>query len=179
LTVLRPDGKLRRVWQDGKISGEVFLEDYAALILGLVELYQVDFNIRWFAAAQELADEMIARFIDPTGGFFDTPIDSEVWLLRSKDLQDNVTPSGNALAIETLLKLAAFTGRADYRDLAEKFLRLVTEPALHYPTAFARWLTAADFALAQVKQIAIVGEVASPNVQEMLKVLREIIGLIW
>ena len=47
------------------MTEEVFLEDYAALILGLLELYQTDFNNHWFASALKLADEMIERFNDP------------------------------------------------------------------------------------------------------------------
>ena len=128
LTVLRPDGKLRRSWRDGKTTDEVFLEDYAALILGLLELYQTDFNNRWFSSALELAGEMIQRFSDPVGGFFDTPADGESLLVRPKDLQDNATPSGNALAVEALLKLSALTGRGDFRDLAEAALRPAADP---------------------------------------------------
>ncbi len=173
LTALRPGGKLCRAWRNGKTSGQAFLEDYAALALGLLDLYQVAFDVRSCALAQELIDEMVARFSDPLGGFFDTPLDGETLLVRPKDLQDNATPSGNALAVEALLKLAALTGRADYRSLAEQALRLVVEPALRYPTAFARWLTAADFALARVKQVAIVGKPESPAAQEMLQVVRE------
>ncbi len=53
------DGRLRRSWRQGQTSPEVFLEDYAAFILGLLDLYQADFNPRWFAAAQALTGEMI------------------------------------------------------------------------------------------------------------------------
>ncbi|MCC6568813.1 MAG: thioredoxin domain-containing protein, partial [Anaerolineales bacterium] len=109
LSRLRPNGKLKHSWRGEKTTGEVFLEDYAALILGLLELYQTDFNDRWFSAAKELADEMIEQFNDPAGGFFDTSKHGEALLLRPKDTQDNATPSGNALACEALLKLAAFT----------------------------------------------------------------------
>jgi uncharacterized protein len=156
LNSLRPDGKLKRSWRDGKVTNEVFLEDYAALILGLVELYQTDFNNKWFTAARELADEMIELFTDPNDGFFDTSKENEGLLLRPKDLQDNATPSGNALACEALLKLSAFTDNGKYRDFAEKSLGLVAGMALQYPTAFSRWLSAADFALGNVKQVAVV-----------------------
>ncbi len=140
LNSLRPDGKLKRSWRDGKPTNEVFLEDYAALVLGLIELYQTDFNDRWFASARELTDEMIQLFSDPNGGFFDTAKDSEELLLRPKDLQDNATPSGNSLACEALLKLAAFSDEGTYRELAEKSMSQVSESALRYPTAFGRWL---------------------------------------
>jgi uncharacterized protein YyaL (SSP411 family) len=156
LTALRPDGKLRRAWREGKTTDEVFLEDYAALILGLLDLYQTDFDNKWFTSALELAEEMIQRFSDPAGGFFDTPADGEALLVRPKDLQDNATPSGNSLAVEALLKLSALTGRGDFRDQAERALRLVVEPAARYPTAFAHWLSAAEFAGAKVKQVAII-----------------------
>jgi uncharacterized protein YyaL (SSP411 family) len=156
LESLKPNGTLRHSWRAGKTTNEVFLEDYAALILGLIELYQTDFEDKWFSAAKDLADEMIELFDDPQGGFFDTSKDSEALLLRPKDLQDNATPSGNALACEALLKLAAFTDDGKYRDLAEKSLGLVAGFAAEYPTAFARWLSAADFALGNVKQVAVI-----------------------
>jgi hypothetical protein len=169
LNWLRPEGKLKRSWREGKITNDVFLEDYAALILGLLELYQTDFNDKWFTAARELTDEMIELFNDPNGGFFDTPKNSEELLLRPKDVQDNATPSGNALACEALLKLAAFTDDGTYRDLAEKSLSQVTESALRYPTAFGRWLSAADFALGNVKQVAVVYDASQDNAQELIQ----------
>src|SRR5918993_1241048 len=172
MDALRPDGKLRRSWRQGKATNEVFLEDYASLILGLLELYQTDFQDKWFASAQELAEEMIALFQDPNGGFFDTAKEGETLLLRPKDLQDNATPSGNALACEALLKLAAFTDNGKYRDLAEKALALVADMAPRYPTAFARWLSAADFALGNVKQIAVLYEAEGEDGSDLIRVVQ-------
>jgi uncharacterized protein YyaL (SSP411 family) len=172
MDALRPDGKLKRSWRQGKVTNEVFLEDYAALILGLLELYQTGFQTRWFAFAQELAREMIDLFEDPDGGFFDTSRESESLLLRPKDLQDNATPSGNALACEALLKLAAFTEHGEYRDRAEKSLKLIASYALRYPTSFARWLSAADFALAGVKQVAVVYKTDPEEARPLLHTLR-------
>jgi hypothetical protein len=172
LNALRPNNKLKHSWRKGKTTDEVFLEDYAALILGLIELYQTDFNNKWFGSAKELADEMIELFNDPNGGFFDTPKDGEVLLLRPKDLQDNATPSGNALACEALLKLSAFSDDGAYRDLAEKSLSQVTGSALRYPTAFARWLSAADFALGNVKQVAVLLDASQDRTQELIRVTR-------
>jgi len=172
LTRLKTNGKLRRAWRNGRATEEVFLEDYAALINGLLELYQTDFNNRWFIAAQELIDEMITRFSDPSGGFFDTPRDGETLPVRPKDIQDNATPSGNALACEALLRLASFTDKGQYRDLAEKALSLVVEPALRYPLAFARWLSAADYALDNGKQIAVLYEADGENARALLDVIR-------
>jgi len=173
LTQPRPGGSLRRSWRKGKTTDEVFLEDYAALITALLELYQTDFDNRWFVHAQELTDEMVHRFNDPAGGFFDTPSDGGTLLFRPKDLQDNATPSGNSLAVEALLRMAAFSDRPDLRQKAEEMLGLIAEQALRYPTAFARWLSAADFALGRVRQVAVVGDMAKEGTQSLLAILRE------
>jgi len=173
LKELRPYGKLKHAWRDGKTTNDVFLEDYAALILGLLELYQTDFNMKWFSSAIELTDEMIVLFEDPNGGFFDSSKDAQQLLLRPKDVQDNATPSGNALACEALLKLAEFTGEGKYRDLAERSLRLVTGMATHYPTAFARWLSAADMVSGKTKQIAVVYEAGRQDeADKLIRIIR-------
>jgi uncharacterized protein YyaL (SSP411 family) len=171
LSALRPGGKLRRAWREGKTTGEVFLEDYAALVLGLIELYQTDFNTKWFAAARELADEMIDRFRDPNGGFFDTPRDGEGLLIRPKDIQDNATPSGNALACEALIKLAAFTGEGQYRDLAEQSLALVPDFASRYPLGFGRWLSASETDSMHIRQVALIGQIGEEEFERMRRAI--------
>jgi len=171
LSELRPNGRLVRAWRDGKTTKEVFLEDYASLILGLLELYQTDFNNNWFVHAKELADEMIDRFRDSQGGFFDTPKDAEQLLIRPKDIQDNATPSGNSLACEALVKLAAYTNEAIYRELAEESLNQITEISLRYPLGFANWLSAAENALGRLKQVAVLGEPGDESFKAMLKAI--------
>ncbi len=172
LSQLIAGGKLRRSWRNGSAISEVFLEDYSALILGLLELYQADFNNKWFVAAKELTDEMIEKFTDPEGGFFDTPNDAAVLLIRPKDIQDNATPSGNSLACEALIKLAAFTDEGKYRDIAEKSLTLITDFVLRYPLGFARWLSAAEDAQGNMKQIALLGEAGEKIFEQMIKIAR-------
>ena len=172
LNNLYANGHLHRSWRDDKTTDEVFLEDYASLIIGLIELYQTNFDNQWFTAAVELADKMIIRFSDSSGGFFNTPNDGAPLLIRPKDLQDNATPSGNALACEALLKLAAFTDKGEYRDAAEKTLRLITDMALRYPMGFARWLSAADFALDNGKQIAVTFDAMDENAQEPIQFIQ-------
>ncbi|MFC2063803.1 thioredoxin domain-containing protein [Chloroflexota bacterium] len=173
LTKLRPEGKLRHTYRAGQVGREVFLEDYAALILGLLELYQTDFNHRWFVEAEELAGEMLAFFSDPAGGFFDTAADAETLLTRPKDLQDNATPSGNAMAVEALLKLAAFTEKAEWAETALKAFSLAGDLSSRYPTAFSRWLSAADFALGKIKQVAIIGDPADEGTQALIREVRK------
>jgi uncharacterized protein YyaL (SSP411 family) len=118
-----------------------------------------------------LAEEMIEHFSDPTGGFFDTGDDHEELLFRPKDVQDNATPSGNALATLALLQLSAFSGNGRWRDIAEKTLGNILEIAIRYPTGFAQWLCALDFAIGPVQEVAILGNMDSPEFQKLRETL--------
>jgi uncharacterized protein len=92
------NGRLRRSWKAGDVRHTGYLEDHANLIEGLLALYETTFNERWFAAARELADTMLAHSTDPAGGFFDASDDAEALVTRPKDLQYNAVRSGNAMA---------------------------------------------------------------------------------
>ncbi len=163
--------RLLRSWREGQAKHNAYLEDYAGLILGLLSLYQSDPNPKWYATALGLADEMVAHFSDPNGGFFDTRDDHEALLVRPKDIQDNATPSGNALAATALLELSAYGDRIEWRDRAENMLGFMQNAALRYPTAFAKWLSAADFAEGPSHEVAIVGDLNDSKTQELMKTL--------
>src|SRR6202008_5034016 len=86
-------------------------------------------DMRYYEAAVKLADAMIARFYDRTGGaFFDTApnaagsISLGAWTARRKPLQDSPTPAGNPTAASALLRLEALSGRGEYREIAEDTL---------------------------------------------------------
>lgn len=151
------DDRLLRSWRAGQALHNAFLEDYAGLVVALLSVYQSDPDPTWYVAALKLADEMVAHFSDPQGGFFDTRDDHEALLLRPKDLQDSATPSGNSLAATALLQLAAYGDRTEWRSIAETMLASVRDAALRFPTAFANWACAADFAQGPAQEIAIIG----------------------
>jgi uncharacterized protein YyaL (SSP411 family) len=166
------NGRLLRTWKAGEAKLNGYLEDYAYLIEGLLELYQTTFEPRWFVAAQELADTMIAHFQAPDGGFYDTSDDHETLISRPRDLQDNATPSGNAMAVTALLRLAGFTNDWRYADIAHQALAQVQSLMAQYPLGFGQWLQALAYALSQPKEIAIVGDPEAANTQALLSVVR-------
>jgi uncharacterized protein len=168
--LLGVDGRLGRSWKDGRATGQGVLEDYANLAEGLLALYEATFDERWFTTARALADAILERFTDPDGGFYDTATDHERLITRPKDVQDNATPSGGAVATLVLLRLAAFTGEGRYRDTAERAIATVTMYTARYPTAFAMWLQAIDLALAPVAEVAIVGDPSDPATRALLEV---------
>jgi uncharacterized protein YyaL (SSP411 family) len=156
----RQNGRLLRTWKAGsEAKYDAYLEDYAYLADGLLALYQNTFDIRWFNWAQELADIVLDHFRDEAhGGFYDTADDHEELVQRPKDVQDNATPSGNAMAAQVLLKLTLYTGDSRYWDVAEEAVAALHEPMAEHPTAFAHWLCAAAFILGQPREVAIVGD---------------------
>ncbi len=167
---LYQDNRLLRSWRNGQAKYNAYLEDYAGLILGLLALYQTDPNPKWYQFSLKLADEMVSHFADPEGGFFDTRDDHEALIFRPKDLQDNATPSGNALAAQALLQLSAYGDRVEYRDIAEEMLSAMQGAMTRYPTAFAQWLSAANFALGPTYEVAILGEIQASQ---------HLINIVW
>jgi uncharacterized protein YyaL (SSP411 family) len=159
-----PDGRLLRTPQ---LAG--YLDDHAYLVEALLALYEATLDPRWYRGAAGLADEMIARFADPErGGFFTTAADQSDLPVRRKDLEDSPIPSGNSSAAVGLLRLAALSGEHRYEEQAEGVLALLFPLAVKHPLAFGHLLRAADFHLASVREVAIVG----PEPEPLLAVVR-------
>src|SRR5262249_16982464 len=111
LDTMREGNRLLRTYKDGRAHIGAFLEDYAALTDGLLELHRATGETRWLESAVTTADSMLERFWDANvNGFYDTANDAEGLITRPRDLLDNATPSGNSLAIDVLLRLASLTG---------------------------------------------------------------------
>ncbi len=168
--LLGEDGRLSRSWKDGRATAAGVLEDYANLAEGILALYEATGDESWFAVAVGLADVILARFADPTGGFFDTADDAEPLVVRPKGLGDNAVPSGGAMATTVLLRLAALTGDARYRTAAERALATVGPYLARYPTGFAQWLCALELAHAGITEVAIIGDRDDDEVRGLLRV---------
>lgn len=172
LSELQINDRLYRSWRNGQAQHFAYLEDYAALVQGLLSLYQSDPNVEWFKQARKLTNDMISAFQDThSGGFFDTRHDHEDLLVRPKDIQDNATPSGNALAAHALLQLFSFTGDNSYREIAERMLGSIQTTAVRYPTAFAEWLCALDFAQGEITEVALLGDLSQPGMDNLIDAL--------
>ena len=164
--------RLLRSYKDGQAKFNAYLEDYAFYADGLLALYEATFDPRWFEAARGLAQTIVEQFADEEGGgFFDTSADHETLLTRPKDLYDNATPAGNSVAVEVLLRLAAYTGEGAYRERAERYLSALAASVAQHPGAFGRLLSALDFAIGPVQEVALVGDPAGPDTRDLLAAL--------
>ena len=168
------DGRLLHVWKAGQAKLTAYLEDYSYLIEGLLALYQATFEERWYLAARDLAEAMIAHFGAPDGrGFFDTADDHEGLITRPRELQDNAVPSGNAMAALALLHLARLSLEPRYEELAQRTFQQVRELPSQHPLAFAQWLIALDYALGRPREVAIVGAPGATDTQRLLDVCNQ------
>ena len=164
-------GELRRTWRAGKAGTQAFLEDHAALALGLLTLYGLDFQNRWLVAARWLGEQILDRFLDPAGGFFDTPAGQTNLIARPKSTQDSPSPSGGSMATSLMLQLYALTGEDMFREAADATLAPMVSPTSQHPTAFAGWLDAFEHARRGTLQLAIVGDPRREDFQRLLKVV--------
>jgi uncharacterized protein YyaL (SSP411 family) len=135
-----------------------FADDHAALALGLYSLYQATGEEEWFTAAERHVAELRGRFAADGGGFHATPNDGEPLINRPFNIQDNPTPSDNALAMEALQIHAAFTLDTEALAEVEATMARLAAQALAHPAfggyALAVWLTH----LTGVREVAIVAD---------------------
>jgi uncharacterized protein YyaL (SSP411 family) len=168
------DGRVFRSHKDGSTRIAGFLEDYAAVALGFLALYELTFDRTWLDRSRALADAMVEWFwAEDASVFFDTPRDHEELITRPRDVTDNATPSGTSLAAELLLRLGDVLGDADMTRRATFVLETLAEPMARYPLAFGHALTAVDFAVHGAIEVAIVGAPTSTDFRALVSAVKD------
>jgi uncharacterized protein len=166
------DGVLFRVYKDGTARIPGYLEDYAGMVSGLVDLYEAGFDPRWLTAAERLAGTMRGEFSDPAGGFFNTAERHDDLIVRVKSAQDGSTPSGNSLAAGALLRLGRLLGRADLEEEGARTLRAFQPLLEQAPGACHQSFLALDFLQGPPFEVAIVGPRDDLSTRELLRTAR-------
>jgi uncharacterized protein len=154
------DGKtLYHRWRDGERDSVQLLRAYSDLLAGSLDLYEATLESSHLDFALALADAMIDKFQDSEhGGFFESTADAKDLILRVKEDYDGAEPSGNSVAAQALLRLAAITGRADFRAVAEKTFQLLSQRLEQLPQAVPHLLLALDFYLHEPHHVVLVGD---------------------
>jgi uncharacterized protein YyaL (SSP411 family) len=159
------DGRrgLLRTWAKGR-PGQTpgFLEDYAAMGVGLLTLYAATGEVRWFREAEWIIRQIPERFGGDRGAMFTS--ESDELIKRPRDLFDNPLPSGNSLAAEAMLMLALYSGDADLRDRAEANLAAVAPLLSRYPSGVGHALAVIASIHYGTRELAIVGPDRGPMV---------------
>ncbi len=149
--------RLYRSYKDGRPLYGAYLDDYAFFIAGLIDLYEATHDILWLERAVDLNRVMEKNHGDEAdGGFFMTGALHETLIVREKPCEDGAIPSGNAVAVLNLLRLAEYTLDDGYRQRAEKALTLFSKPMQSAPSAMSEMLSAFDFYMDDPLEIIIV-----------------------
>ena len=169
------EGRLLHTYKDGlaKILG--YLDDYAFLTVGLLDLFEATFDRGLLVKAQQLADIMIAEFWDDNdGAFFYTGKSHEQLISRAKPAFDASVPSGNSMAAQLLLRLYHYTNNDGYLKKAETILRSYRDAMAAQPFGLAHMLGALDFYLAKPKEIVIIGAPDDPATVALLDAVHSV-----
>ncbi|MDE2058694.1 MAG: DUF255 domain-containing protein [candidate division NC10 bacterium] len=157
-TLVQPDGRLLRTYRNGSAHLNAYLEDYAYLCEGLIDLYETGGEARYLREAVRLAERLLADFVDEESGAFCTTSRDHEWLiLRHREGTDGATPSGNAVAAAALARLSFHLDREELRRAAEQAISAHGKRIALYPHAFAKSLAVTDFLLEGPVELALIG----------------------
>jgi uncharacterized protein YyaL (SSP411 family) len=167
--LIRADGRLMARYREGETAYPGYLDDYAFLIWGLIELYEASFDVKYLQLAVRLNDDMIKYFGDgDKGGYFIYGSDSEQLIARPKEVYDGAMPSGNSVAALNLLRLGRLTGSTELEEEAEGVFSAFADKINNYTMGHTYMLMALMFSRGKGSEIVIVGDRKSASVQSFI-----------
>ncbi|MDY0186379.1 MAG: thioredoxin domain-containing protein [Syntrophus sp. (in: bacteria)] len=165
-------GRLLHRWRDGEAAMPASVDDYAFLIWGLIEAYEAVFDGELLQVALSLQEEQNASFWDrESGGYYFTPEDGEPLLIRQKESYDGAIPSGNAVAMLNLLRLARLTGRVDLEERAVATGKAFAAHISSLPAGHTQFLVALDYLAGPSAEVVIAGNRDGEDTRGMLREL--------
>jgi uncharacterized protein YyaL (SSP411 family) len=171
--MLDSSGRLLHRYKDGDAEIDGFVEDYAYLIWGLIELYETSFDARYLAKSLELNKQLLDFFWDDVaGGFYFTPKDGEKLIVRKKEIYDGAHPSGNSVAMLNLLRLSRITANPELEKKAIELGRAFSKTVSQFPAAYTYLMSAVDFLKAPSYEVVLVGDPLKNDTKEFIAALR-------
>ncbi len=176
LTTLRAkDGGLLKRSRKGEAGIHGLIEDYSFVIWGLIELYQLTFNVDYLESAVELSDYQFDHFWDSQGhGFFFTPDNGEQLLVRSKEVYDGAIPSGNSVAAYNFIRLGRILSRADYEDISHQTMTAFARNLNRSGSGYTLMLQGVEYFYGPSYEVLIFGDPKSKDTQKMITEIRNI-----
>ncbi len=153
---------LFRNYRESRSHVEGFADDYAFVIQGLLDLYEVSFDVEWLKFAIELQGMQDDLFYDEkNGGYFSTSGKDKSVVLRMKDDNDSAEPAASSIAALNLLRLAQFRDDKKLDERARKTIGAFAPTLSHFASAMPQMLVALEYSLAKLRQIVIAGKIDS------------------
>jgi uncharacterized protein len=162
-------------WREGERDGIELLEGYAFLLSGVLDLYEATIEPKHLDFAIHLAEQMLAKFYDPeNGGFWQSAGGRQDLILRLKEAYDGAEPSGNSVAVLSLLRLGLMTERGEFTRAAEKTLQLFAARLEQLPQAVPFLLQGLDFFLGEPGRAVVTGEPNQPKTRDLLHAVHSV-----
>jgi len=168
------DGGLLHRYCDGEAAITGFADDYAFTIRALIELYEASFEPAWLEDALFLNRYLVRHFSGTDkSGFFTTPDEGEVLIVRKMEIYDGAIPSCNSFMLGNLVLLGHLTGDPVHEEaasrLADRFYGIVSRS----PSSFCAYLSGLDHLLGPSTDIVIAGGEGDPAVTAMIRMIRD------
>jgi uncharacterized protein YyaL (SSP411 family) len=162
-------------YRKGEVSISGYADDYAFLIFGLIELYQVTFDSKYLKKSLDLNYYLINHFWDEkNGGFYFTSDKNEKLLIRTKEIYDGAIPSANSVSMYNLIRLARITGDIDYEQKAKQIGKTFYNEITKAPSGYAQMMVGLVFAIGPSYEIVIVGNKEKSDTQRIIKTINSI-----
>ena len=169
------DGRLRHRFRDGETDIAPSANDYAFLVMGLIELYRTNFDTQYLEQGIGLQHQMDDTFWDATnGGYYLTAAQDRDLPVRPKELYDGAVPSANSVALNNLLLLGRLTGDARWEERANQLVQAFAATVAKQPAAFTHFLSGVDLALNPGREVVVTGNRDASDTQAMLNALRSL-----
>ena len=166
-----PEGRLLHAFVEGDARIPAYLDDYAFLIRGLIEVYEAGFDPFYLERAIELIDAAKEDFEDATdGGFFSVTAATEL-PVRPKEVMDGAIPSGNSVMLMNLLRLGRLTGRRDLEEAAARLTEAFALKVASRPHAHTAFLCGLDYAFGPAAEVVVVGPAGDHGTEALLSAL--------
>jgi len=167
------NGRLLHRFREGEALIEGNLDDYAFTINGLLELYGASFEPKYLKNALLLNKILMEHFWDgENGGFYFTPDDGEIILIRKKEIYDSAIPSGNSMQMLNIIRLSKITENEELKEKASLLEKSFSESISRSPTGFTQFLVAFNFKLGPSYEIVIAGNPENEDTKGMVETLR-------
>jgi uncharacterized protein YyaL (SSP411 family) len=137
--------RLSRRFKDGDVQVDGYLEDYAFLGRGALDLYGATGEVAHLAFALELGRAIEDAFWDADAGtLYFTPEGGEELVARPQELNEKSKPSSAGVADDLLISLYHFVLREGFADIAETVLETHGDTIRSNPLQHGALVLAAD-----------------------------------
>jgi len=168
------NGSLLHCFRTEKEAIEGFLDDYAFLIWGLIELYEATFNTEYIERALNLMIAQFEKFWDEeSGGFFLSSLNAEELPVRRKEIYDGALPSGNSASLWNLVRLAHLTDNIEFEKKAGEMIKIFSDAANKNPSAFCQFLIGINALRGPFSTLVIAGKKGGRDTEKLLDALRK------